>query len=173
MESFNRRLRLIHFSILTIQHLMLGSRLPQNDAFKDLVESDKNIDSGTISFGPTLGNPLYDKKFHYGLPTKTELQGFTDDQLDDALREAADPTFGAFRENSDDPESRIIHWMPTDIRWLHMTLIENEINRRSDVENRRHTYFLAYTAIGISVVAILLPQLPLVITTIRNWISVG
>ena len=147
-------LRLIHFSMLTIQHLLMGSRMAAHDAFQALVQADKDMESGITSFGFTLGNPLYDKNFHYGLPTREELQNMTREQLEEALRECADPMFGAAHEDPEDEKSRIIHWMPTDIRWLHMTLVQNEIDRRSDKRNRQNTIFLACVAIGISVAAL-------------------
>ena len=154
-ELLRRRLRFIHFTLLTIQHLLMGSRMAAHDAYHSLVQADKDIESGTISFGLKPGNPLYDKEFHYGLPTREELRKMNAEQLEEALRECAEPTFGAAREDPEDRESRIIHWMPSDVRWLHMTLIQNEIDRRSERKYRLSTLSLAVAAILISVAALI------------------
>ena len=159
MELLNRRLRLIHFSMLTTQHLLMGSRMPRFDAYRELAETDKDIKSGTISFEPKPGNPLYDKEFHYGLPKRGELRKMSPEELEEALRECADPLFGAVREDPDDEKSRVIHWMPTDMRWLHMTLIQNEIDRRSQRKNRWDTVCLASVAVGISAAALIVTTL--------------
>ena len=156
IELLNRRLRLIHFSMLTTQHLLMGSRMPRFDAYRELAQTDKDIKSGSTSFEPRPGNPLFDKKFHYGLPTSEELRKMSPEELEEALRECAGPLFGADREDPDDEKSRVIHWMPTDMRWLHMTLIQNEIDRRSQRKNRWDTFFLASVAIGISTAALTL-----------------
>lgn len=153
MELLNRRLRLIHFSMLTTQHLLMGSRMPRFDAYRELAQTDKDIKSGSTSFEPRPGNPLFDKGFPYGLPTSEELRKKSGRQLEECLRKCADPLFGALREDPDDEKSRITHWMPTDTRWLYMTLIQNEINRRSERNYRLLTLLLALLAIGISVAA--------------------
>ena len=153
MELLNRRLRLIHFSMLTTQHMLMGSLMPRMDAYRELAQTDKDIKSGTTSFEPRPGNPFFDKEFHYGLPTSEELREKSGRQLEEYLRKSADPLFGAVREDPDDENSRITHWMPTDTRWLHMTLIQNEINRRSERNYRILTLSLALLAIGISVAA--------------------
>lgn len=76
-----------------------------------------------------------------------------DEQPEDTLGERTDPMCGAVIEDPEEENIRIIHWMPTYIRWISVTPIQSERDRRPEKRNRRHTMLSACIPIRISMTA--------------------
>ena len=85
----------------------------------------------------------------------------SDDLLSQALHEAVDAKFGAIHEDPNDTNSPIIHWMPTDIRWARIMLIQREMDRRNQKRIQRWTWVLSVIGVATSITAVTLSALSL------------
>ena len=164
MDSEDQQMRLrlmhLHFTLLTIQKAVSGSRLPEMDALKEWQEVEKAIRNGIFET-PTARSVKSDSDVHHSLHSESDLRTKSDDELSQVLREFADARFGAIHEDPNDLNSPIVHWMPTDIRRANIMLIQREMDRRSQKKIQRWNWALSAIGIGVGIAAVTLSALSL------------
>ena len=156
-EQLHLRLQYMHFSLLSIQHAVSGSRHPAFDALAQWEQSEKGIRNNYVEIPLTDPNP----EVHYSLPSDADLRSLSDDLLSQALDEAVDARSGAIHEDTNDPTSPIIHWMPIDVRWARIMLIQREMDRRDRKKIQWWNWVLSAIGVVTSVFAVILSALSL------------
>ena len=156
-QQMQLRLKYLHFTLLTIQKAVSGSRRPEMDAMDQWLEAEKAIRNGAFTTPFAGSGPVV----HHSLPSDADLRAMSDDDLSQALHESVDAKFGAIHEDPSDPNSPIVHWMPTDTRWANIMLIQREMDRRSQKKIQRWNWALSAIGIGVGIAAVTLSALSL------------